>query len=162
MRRISIIGGGPGGLMTASLLPQQGLQDYQVTLFESSPRLGGKLAIRHFNKTRVLYESGAAQCYDYRLVGEDMFYNPVDELGLGIIDIAIHRWAGELSGQPGGFPMLDPTVSHQPNPEHNPDFLLGGDYLFDSTLNGTFRSASTATQLLIKRLNTPDQPVYSS
>jgi monoamine oxidase len=82
MQRIAILGGGPGGLMTAYRLGQRCAGSYEATIFESAPHIGGKLATRSFRTAPVNYESGAAECYDYRVVGADPLHDLVDELGL--------------------------------------------------------------------------------
>ena len=38
MARIAIVGGGPGGLMTAYLLERKSFEKHQVTLFEATER----------------------------------------------------------------------------------------------------------------------------
>ncbi|MFN5076852.1 MAG: NAD(P)-binding protein, partial [Planctomyces sp.] len=43
MTRIAIVGGGPGGLMTAWLLSRLANQPIELTLFEASSRTGGKI-----------------------------------------------------------------------------------------------------------------------
>ena len=45
MTRIAIVGGGPGGLLTAYLLETFCADLCEITLFEAGPRLGGYLAI---------------------------------------------------------------------------------------------------------------------
>ena len=61
----------------------------------------------------------------------------------------VHRWVGALSGTPGGFPLLDPRIAHQPEPVEHERLTMVGDYLFDSSLNGVFRSADMATDLVL-------------
>ena len=65
-----------------------------------------------------------------------------------IIEGKVHRWAGAVSGQPGGFPLRDPGSAHQPEPVEHPGLVVVGDYLFDSTLNGVLRSAHIATDCI--------------
>jgi monoamine oxidase len=65
-----------------------------------------------------------------------------------IVEGKVHRWAGAVSGQPGGCPLRDPATAHQPEPIEHPGVVVVGDYLFDSTLNGVLRSAQIATGLL--------------
>lgn len=64
------------------------------------------------------------------------------------IEGKVHRWAGAVSGQPGGVPLRDAQAIHQPEPAAHPGLVVVGDYLFDSTLNGVLRSAHIATGLL--------------
>jgi monoamine oxidase len=65
-----------------------------------------------------------------------------------MIEAKVHRWAGALSGQPGGCPLRDVMTAHQPEPFEHPGLVVVGDYLFDSTLNGVLRSAQIVTDLL--------------
>jgi protoporphyrinogen oxidase len=78
---IGIIGGGPGGLFTAWLLDQLLPVPQQITLFEASSRLGGKVETRQFPQG-PLYEAGAAEFYDYSPVDEDPLKELIAELGL--------------------------------------------------------------------------------
>ena len=72
-----------------------------------------------------------------------------------LVEGKVHRWAGAVSGQPGGFRVRNPRAAHVPEPVEHPGLVVAGDYLFDSTLNGVLRSASIATELLLDAL----QPV---
>ena len=81
--RIAIIGGGPGGLMTAFLLQKRCTIPLQITLFEVSNRLGGKLATLEFDSAPgVYYEAGAAEFYDYSQQGPDPLKELIAELDL--------------------------------------------------------------------------------
>ena len=82
MTRVAIIGGGPGGLMTAHLLEQK--CSCRTTLFEASDRLGGKVRTCRFDSAPVKYEAGVAECYDYEAIGDDPLRNLMRELGLDI------------------------------------------------------------------------------
>ena len=82
MTRVAIIGGGPGGLMTAHLLEQK--CSCRATLFEASDRLGGKVRTCRFDSAPVKYEAGVAECYDYEAIGDDPLRNLMRELGLDI------------------------------------------------------------------------------
>jgi hypothetical protein len=82
MARIGIIGGGPGGLMTAELLERRYGDACTVTIFEASERVGGKLHTRSFAHEPVSYEAGAAELYDYSGGGDDPLRTLVDDLGL--------------------------------------------------------------------------------
>lgn len=68
------------------------------------------------------------------------------------MEARVHRWCAGLSGQPGGLPVRDPQLTHQPDADRLPGLLMVGDYLFDSTLNGVYRSADLATTLLASRV----------
>jgi len=65
----------------------------------------------------------------------------------------VHRWIGTVSGQPGGHPILDVKEKHIPAPKKHPKFIIVGDYLFDSTLNGLLDSADFATTTLLETLD---------
>jgi monoamine oxidase len=86
MRRIAVVGGGPGGLFTAWLLGQKCAEKPDITLFEASPRLGGKVLTKRFAAAPVLYEAGAAELYRY---GNDPLRLLVKEiLGLSVVPMA--------------------------------------------------------------------------
>jgi protoporphyrinogen oxidase len=87
--RIGIIGGGPGGLMTAYFLEKSLDRAAQITLFEASDRLGGKICTPQFASRLpgngvVYYEAGAAEFYDYSVHDEDPLKELIAELGLSI------------------------------------------------------------------------------
>jgi monoamine oxidase len=81
-KRIGIIGGGPGGLMAAYLLPRHVRVPFEATIFEAGPRLGGKVVTRQFATAPISYEAGAAELYDYSPLGPDPLRELVAELGL--------------------------------------------------------------------------------
>jgi len=80
--RVAIVGGGPGGLMTAYQLQQRCSVPVDVTIYEASSRLGGKILTSQFASAPVPYEAGAAELYDYSQVGEDPLRELVERLGL--------------------------------------------------------------------------------
>jgi monoamine oxidase len=82
--RIAIIGGGPGGLMTAFRLEQISEIPIEITIFEASERTGGKIITPSFQSASVRYEAGAAEFYDYSHFGEDPLKQLIQELGLPI------------------------------------------------------------------------------
>lgn len=82
--RIAIVGGGPGGLMTAYQLQQRCQAPCDVTLYEASERLGGKVMTPQFGSAPVSFEGGAAELYDYSHVGEDPLRALVERLGLRV------------------------------------------------------------------------------
>ena len=82
--RIAIVGGGPGGLMTASLLHRLTNQPVTLTLLEAAPRIGGKVLTRQFNSLPVSYEAGAAEFYDYSHIDSDPLKELISDLGLSI------------------------------------------------------------------------------
>jgi len=88
---------------------------------------------------------------DRTLVGRVLDALPAslrDEGRACFVEAKVHRWAGALSGQPGGFRLRNPRVAHRPEPLRHPGVVVVGDYLFDSTLNGVLRSAGIAIDLL--------------
>ncbi len=86
---VAIIGGGPGGLMAAYRLQQRSPRPCQLVLFESSPRLGGKVVTRQFaTAPNLKYEAGAAEFYDYSQLGPDPLRELIAELGLATAPMA--------------------------------------------------------------------------
>ncbi|HND54911.1 MAG TPA: FAD-dependent oxidoreductase, partial [Pirellulaceae bacterium] len=81
---MAIVGGGPGGLMTAYLLQKSANRPLDVTVFEATERLGGKILTPTFRTAPVKYEAGAAEFYDYSPVDDDRLKELVDELELPI------------------------------------------------------------------------------
>lgn len=82
-----MVGGGPGGLLTAYFLGQFAAATIRTTIFEASHRLGGKVLTPLFAAAPVHYEAGAAELYDYTPVGEDPLRNLVAELGLATVPL---------------------------------------------------------------------------
>lgn len=70
--------------MTAYLLQKAVPRPVQLTLFEATPRLGGKVLTRSFDKRPARYEAGAAEFYDYSPIDDDPLRQLVRELGLGV------------------------------------------------------------------------------
>jgi monoamine oxidase/SAM-dependent methyltransferase len=88
MRRVAIIGGGPGGLITAHLLDRKCPGGLAVTLFEAGDRVGGKIVSRRFESAPALYEAGVAELYDYSELGPDPLQQLVQRLGLPTVPMA--------------------------------------------------------------------------
>lgn len=80
--RIAIIGGGPGGLITSYYLQKRLPGVCNITLYEASGRLGGKIITRQFSQGSNTYEAGAAELYDYSQLGPDPLKELITELGL--------------------------------------------------------------------------------
>jgi monoamine oxidase len=80
--KIAIIGGGPGGLLTAYLLNQRTTRACEITIFEAGHRLGGKIATGTFKTAPITYEAGAAELYDYSQTGPDPLAELISKLGL--------------------------------------------------------------------------------
>jgi monoamine oxidase len=87
MMRIAIVGGGPGGLLTAYELENNCAGMFEATLFEASPRIGGKIVTRQFQSAPVLYEAGVAELYGYAHLGPDSVYDLVKTLGLETVEM---------------------------------------------------------------------------
>lgn len=86
--KIAIVGGGPGGLMTAYELQRLADRPFRMTLFEASERLGGKILTPKFEQASVYYEAGAAEFYDYSQFDEDPLKELIAEMGLSISPMA--------------------------------------------------------------------------
>jgi monoamine oxidase len=86
--RVAIVGGGPGGLFTAYYLQKFLPGLLQVTIFEASSRLGGKVCTRSFGNTSALYEAGVAELYNYDMHEEDPLRSLVDSFGLDTVPMS--------------------------------------------------------------------------
>lgn len=86
--RIGIVGGGPGGLMTAYELQKRSPAHCSVTLYEAAGRLGGKIVSPRFASADVRYEAGAAELYDYSALGEDPLRELIAKLGLNVFSMS--------------------------------------------------------------------------
>lgn len=93
VKRIAIVGGGPGGLMSARLIEELKSNQIEVTLFEQSRRLGGKVRTDTFSTVPARFEAGAAEIYDYSHLGIDPLKELIVDLGL---DIAAMRGSAIL------------------------------------------------------------------
>jgi monoamine oxidase len=62
--RIAVVGAGIGGLATAYLLENSADSPLDITVFEASHRVGGKIQTGHFKNVTHSYEIGAAELYD--------------------------------------------------------------------------------------------------
>src|SRR5438045_9107303 len=82
MTQVGIMGGGPGGLLAAYFLVQKCPMDCDITVFEASGRLGGKVLSRRFTQAPVPYEAGVAELYDYSALGPDPLRHLIKTLGL--------------------------------------------------------------------------------
>lgn len=85
MLDLAIVGGGPGGLMTAWYLRKKLGPLCKVTIFEATERLGGKILSKKFDSANALYEAGVAEIYDYSMLGPDPLRDLVQHLGLQTI-----------------------------------------------------------------------------
>lgn len=80
--RVAIVGGGPGGLFTAYNLNDKLGARCEITLYEASSRLGGKIVTGQLGPGGPVYEAGVAEIYDYSRIGPDPLHDLVEELGL--------------------------------------------------------------------------------
>ena len=87
IRRVAIVGGGPGGLMTAHALQREARAPLAITIYEASGRLGGKVVTKSFSRRPARYEAGAAEFYDYSGVGADPLKELVLDLGLPTVSM---------------------------------------------------------------------------
>jgi monoamine oxidase len=85
---VAIIGGGPAGLFTAYLLNQK-LPRANITIFESTCRLGGKIKTDHF-ADGTPFEAGVAELYEYLGPGgkDPLRILIEEELGLPTINMS--------------------------------------------------------------------------
>ena len=90
MIKLAIIGGGPGGLMMTHLLERFPAGLFDVTLFEATPRLGGKVLTQRFDTIPAIYEAGVAELYDYSDIGLDPLKMLVQDLGLKAVPMHGH------------------------------------------------------------------------
>lgn len=102
MRRwkIGIVGGGPGGLLTAFFLERLAPHPLAITIFEASNRLGGKVLTEQFSAGGPRYEAGAAELYDYSAIDHDPLKELIEELRLPTLPMggtAVHC-GGQMLG----------------------------------------------------------------
>jgi monoamine oxidase/SAM-dependent methyltransferase len=88
MKRIGIVGGGPGGLFTAHLLNDLLGSDAEIVIFEASDRMGGKIKTGNFKSQGARYEAGVAELYDYSHYGPDPLKRLIQKLGLKTVPMA--------------------------------------------------------------------------
>ena len=82
--RVAIVGAGPGGLLTAHYLELYGAGRLDISIFEATGRVGGKLLTPRMPRTGIGYEAGVAEIYDYSHLGHDPLKSLILELGLTI------------------------------------------------------------------------------
>src|SRR5262249_23123063 len=63
---------------------------FDVTLFEATPRLGGKGLTKRFDTIPAIYEAGGAELYDYSDIGLDPPKTLVQDLGLQTVSMHGH------------------------------------------------------------------------
>ncbi len=85
--RIAVIGGGLGGILTAYFIEARTKVACDITVFEATHRLGGKIVTRQFDFAPVSYEAGVAELYDYSQLGPDPLRQLIADLGLSTLPI---------------------------------------------------------------------------
>lgn len=105
MLNLAIVGGGPGGLMSAWYLKRKLGDLCRITIFEASDRLGGKIVTRKFDSAPAMYEAGVAEIYDYSMTGPDPLRELVQHFGLQTIpmDAEQVQFGGELLDDVAGM-----------------------------------------------------------
>jgi hypothetical protein len=83
--------------MMTHLLERFPLGLFDVTLFEATARLGGKILTQRFDTIPAIYEAGVAELYDYSNIGLDPLKTLVQELGLKTIPM--HGYAVVLGDE---------------------------------------------------------------
>jgi len=63
---------------------------FDVTLFEATLRLGGKVLTQRFDTIPAIYEAGVAELYDYSDIGLDPLKTLVQDLGLKAVPMHGH------------------------------------------------------------------------
>lgn len=105
MLDLAIVGGGPGGLMSAWYLKRKLGDLCRVTIYEASDRLGGKVVTRKFDSAPAMYEAGVAEIYDYSMTGPDPLRELIQHFGLQTIpmDAEQVQFGGELLNDVAGM-----------------------------------------------------------
>ena len=85
MLDLAIVGGGPGGLMSAWYLKKKLGDLCRITIYEASDRVGGKIVTRKFDSAPAMYEAGVAEIYDYSMTGPDPLRELIQHFGLQTI-----------------------------------------------------------------------------
>jgi protoporphyrinogen oxidase/SAM-dependent methyltransferase len=98
MLDLAIVGGGPGGLMSAWYLKRKLGDLCRITIYEAADRLGGKVLTRKFDSAPAMYEAGVAEIYDYSMTGPDPLRELIQHFGLQTIpmDAEQVQLGGEL------------------------------------------------------------------
>src|SRR6476659_2545901 len=105
MLNLAIVGGGPGGLMSAWYLKKKQGELCRITIFEASNRVGGKLLTGKFDSAPAAYEAGVAEIYDYSMTGPDPLREMIQHFGLQTIpmDAEQVQFDGELLNDVAGM-----------------------------------------------------------
>src|SRR5215471_9789943 len=105
MLDLAIVGGGPGGLMSAWYLKKKLGDLCRITIFEATDRVGGKVVTRKFDSAPAMYEAGVAEIYDYSMTGPDPLREMIQHFGLQTIpmDAEQVQFGGELLDDVAGM-----------------------------------------------------------
>ncbi|CUU17531.1 InterPro IPR001687IPR002937 COGs COG0492 CDS [Bradyrhizobium sp.] len=105
MLDLAIVGGGPGGLMSAWYLKRKLGDLCRITIYEASDRLGGKIVTQKFDSAPAMYEAGVAEIYDYSMTGPDPLRELIQHFGLQTIpmDAEQVQFGGELLNDVAGM-----------------------------------------------------------
>src|SRR3569833_2267294 len=104
MLDLAIVGGGPGGLMSAWYLKKKLGELCRITIYEASDRIGGKIVSRKFDSAPAMYEAGVAEIYDYSMTGPDPLRELIQHFGLQTIPMdaeQVHLGGELLNDVPG-------------------------------------------------------------
>ena len=104
MLDLAIVGGGPGGLMSAWYLKKKLGELCRITIYEASDRVGGKIVTRKFDSAPAMYEAGVAEIYDYSMTGPDPLRELIQHFGLQTIPMdaeQVHLDGELLNDVPG-------------------------------------------------------------
>lgn len=101
--------------MTAFLLEKRSKFPCDITIFEASSRLGGKILTRQFSAAPARYEAGAAELYDYSQLGPDPLRELVHELGLSVtpMDGQTVVMDGRIVGSPSAIGRMFGGNAHR-------------------------------------------------
>src|SRR3979490_2831107 len=113
MLDLAIVGGGPGGLMSAWYLKKTLGELSRVTIYEASDRVGGKILTRKFDSAPAMYEAGVAEIYDYSMTGPDPLRELIQHFGLQTIpmDAEQVQLDGVLSDEVPGMRPKNSTTT---------------------------------------------------
>src|SRR5438477_13172854 len=92
MLDLAIVGGGPGGLMSAWYLKKKLGELCRVTIYEASDRVGGKLLTRKFDSAPAMYEALVAEIYDYLITGPHPLREPTQHYGVQMIAMVAEQF----------------------------------------------------------------------
>jgi imidazolonepropionase-like amidohydrolase len=106
MLDLAIVGGGPGGLMSAWYLKKKLGDLCRVTIYEASDRVGGKIVSRKFDSAPAMYEAGVAEIYDYSMTGPDPLRELIQHFGLQTIPMDAEQVQLDINRMKRHFDLL--------------------------------------------------------